>query len=1395
MRLYVELGDRSETVAFIIDDPAATVRDLTEALGLPSPNGVVVDGRYVGPSIALGDAGLVEGSVVEPVDPDRVAMPAADVDVLRVGVVAGPDAGSVAVVHSGRFTIGRGHANDLTLANETVSTEHAALHLGRRSAVRLEDLDSHNGTWLLDRSVDDAAELEPGDRFRLGSSVLRIDVATVADRPVGIGPGHADDRGRILFNRPPRRLVPGGAVPVVVPSTRPERRSPVFSLVALVVPILFAVVMIQVTGRWQYAMFALLSPLMFIGNYISGRRRVRRERKQDDETYADGLARLRRELSAAVEHERSRRTAIAPDMVEVRRRVELPSSRLWERRPGSVDAMTVGLGRGELHWEPPLHRSNADVDDVIEAVVADHRTISDVELLVDLRQGPVGLVGDDVRCRAAARSLLLQLATHHGPADLSIAVLTSEANMSEWSWAQWLPHVSSHSGGVQIFTSDAASAFSSSLLEHIGLADSSPHGADAPMSPGWLLIVDDIALLHGRSSPTRRLLSNAHRHVFGIVIASTEDQLPAATATIAELGDNGVLTRREPGSTAEPSVGIADLTSIEVAGVVARSLARFEDPELRVAGGNLPPTVRPRNLWGDEMTSVESVRRQWSDSKRVDALAALVGIGEDGPLTLDLVHDGPHGLVAGTTGAGKSEFLRTLVVGLARSHDPDDLVFVLIDYKGGSAFDCCSKLPHVVGMVTDLDDHLAARALRSLEAELHHRERLFREAETSDISGYRKAGSPRGPLPRLVVIIDEFATLRTELPDFVAALVGVAQRGRSLGVHLILATQRPSGAVDANIRANTNLRVALRVQDSADSTDVIDTKEAALIDRSTPGRAFVRRGQGDLAAIQTAYLSGPHVNALGTPIRTAAVPIGTGAAPRFPSVDSESDVTDLEVLVGTITAAASGFSRPRRPWLDDLEPTLTPADVDGLESGDGAPVVLAIGDDPDRQRRTTLGWNPDEGHLLVYGVLGSGVTTLLRSLIHRIGPGVRERPAWVFCADHGASGLAGINELDHVSCCLDAIDGARHDRLLAMLGEMLDARRTMSADSTCDLPLVVVVVDGLASFCKLTGTGNAGETSELFNRIVRDGPSVGIVIVAGVNRVGEVPRSLAATARRHFVMELADPSEYQTLGIKARSLPTFRPGRALVGPAPTVTQVIDWSTAPLGNGHVLGHDVPPAVEKLPDRVRRTELDEHTLFEPDVSIPFGIDDESRAVTRLVLRGGEHALIAGPSRSGRTTALLTIARQLRDADPGIVLVGVAPRVDAGVFDAEVFDAAGTVGGLDNVLEMAKSDPRRWMILVDDADQIDMDDGPLLDIVRNARDGLHVIAAGRSSTMRQAYGHWLRHVRASGLGLILNPDNGVDGELLTVRLPRGVRLPELPGRGYLVRSGVANVVQVSV
>ena len=613
----------------------------------------------------------------------------------------------------------------------------------------------------------------------------------------------------------------------------------------IVGPLLMGGLMIAIFRDPRYAMFMLLSPVLGIGNWWSGKRRAKKEHRSSVRDHRAAVVALDRDLVEDADRERRRLERLLPDPAEVVRRARQPSVTLWQRRPGHDDWLHLRAGVGTVPWTPldlDARTARPDLDDLRDR----HRHLVDCPVEIDLSGGGVvGLVGDRTATLTVARSLLLQAAVHHGPADLQVVLAHGPDREVDWDWAKWLPHLRSPSGTDRLVTArpDAADALFASLL------DRGPKVA----SPTILAVVDDLMLLSGRRSPAREVLRGGAGAVAGIVLAETEDQLPAmCTAVITAVASVGDLSVRWPhlGLRADDvtTAGVTDDTARRA----ARSLARFEDPELGLVGGGLPDVTRLLPLLGLEDVTADAVLAGWARLPVDPAPAGPLGIGEDGVLDLDLVADGPHALIGGTTGSGKSELLRSMVAGMAARTDPDHLVFVLVDYKGGSAFDECAALPHTVGMVTDLDESLGERALRSLEAELHHRERLLRDAGAQDLPAYLAAGSPAGPLPRLVVVIDEFATLAAELPDFLGALVGIAQRGRSLGVHLILATQRPQGAVNANIKANTNLRIALRVQDAADSNDIIDRPTAASLSRSTPGRAYVRRGPGEVEIVQTA---------------------------------------------------------------------------------------------------------------------------------------------------------------------------------------------------------------------------------------------------------------------------------------------------------------------------------------------------------------------------------------------------------------------------------------------------------------------------------------------------------------------------------------------------------------
>jgi len=1413
VEIIVDHGGLQRELDLEIEHPHACVADLLEAVevGLASSGaGVVIEGRFFDANVGLDEIGLFEGAVlgVAREAPGR-AQPA---NGPVLAIVGGPVAGTIHHLDSRPLVIGRDDACGIALRDPTVSTRHARLDLDPDNGeLVVSDLGSHNGTWIDGQPVAGPVPVTPGTILRFGAVQARLVTSLPDDRPIAVDPLNRAVGGLVPFNRPPRPAPEEGQPPIKAPEP-PQKRSgsPAFSIVMIVAPLLMGGLLILIYREPRFAAFMLLSPVMGIGNWWATKRRAKKEHRTRGKEFQQALTSLDEELGRSVAAETQQREQRLPDPAETLRRALAPSIQLWQRRPGHGDFLRLRAGIGDVAWDPPVVAGREGLDEDVEAVVAPHRTLPRAPVEIDLSGGGVvGLVGDRTAALALARSLVCQAAVHHGPADLGMVVLASEPHAMSWDWVKWLPHVRDVTGATRLLAGNRAA--SDELVEALSEAtaeseDPKPRlrslaGDDTPAGRTRLFVVDDVSLIEGRRAPTRLLLRGTSQPAAGIVIAPSEDQLPAVCNAVVELrSELGDADLRRP----QERVRIDDfvIAGIEEATArhVARTLARYEDPELEIAGAGLPQLVRLLPLLEMDEVDADAVVKTWGCGLPHPAPATPIGMGEGGVMWLDLDRDGPHGLVGGTTGSGKSALLRSFIAGLAARVSPDHLVFVLVDYKGGSAFDACARLPHVVGMVTDLDEHLGARALTSLEAELSHRERVLRQAGADDLQAYLRSGADLGRLPRLVVVIDEFATLAKELPDFLGALVDIAQRGRTLGVHLVLATQRPAGVVNANIKANTNLRIALRVQDAGDSTDIIDRKDAVSIPPSQPGRAYVRRGPSDVVLVQTALATASASERRSSGVRLA--PFRFGPVASNPGMDGQSGPTDLVRLVAAVQRAFDhlGLEPPRKPWLEMLPDRIELDDV--LESHDVAEQAVPFGlaDEPTLQRRVPVTWKPAEGHLGLFGMVGSGTTTALlavaRALVERHSPDT----CHLYAVDFGSGGLSPLAKLPHVGAVVTAADHEAQFRLIRRLRHELDRRRALSPAERAIQPMIVVLVDGVGAFLAEHEGVEGTDVTDTFRRVFSEGPGTGIVFVVTGDRPASLPVRLASLVSQKVLFRLADDNDFSAIGVRPRELPKFVPGRAIHGVSKLVFQVghpgedAGAVPAPWAEEGDSSH-IPYRIQSLPAVLAFDDLPGGaTVDGATAEVTLGLRDEDLGPAVLALDVNDHVLVAGSPRSGKTSTLVLMASLLRAADPGAVLIGICHERSP-LYELEALDAAGTIAQLAHVVRAAPSDERLWFILVDDAPAVADVDRLLTSAVQSGRPGLHVVAAGRSDDVRGGYGHWSRQIRQSRTGILLKPNPVTDGELLGARLPRRLHVPLVTGRGFLVAGGEPSLVQIAL
>ncbi len=891
-------------------------------------------------------------------------------------------------------------SSELVLRREIAeSAQPERLHEQQRELQR-EPRDEQQGEVRVDPLRNPPRD-PPRDPLRdqaHGAALVAYQHATNRQRPA------TDEFGMRPFHRQPRTIRSEFAASIVVPSPPAKAASSVrFSVSAIFAPLIVGLGMAVFVSP-RMALFAVMSPVLFLFNFAEDRTRARRNRKTGQLDLDRQLVVFEDLVRDGVAHASVERLVRYPDLATLRSWVHGPDRRLWERRSWHRDAWVVRLGMGTERVPLPFKDttpSDGNRLPVVDEIVERHSLVSGTVIAISLEAGTViGIVGDRVRRNAVARSLLTQLCVLHGPVDLRCGAIVRPEQTQAWDWMRWLAHATQTEpvSASYLETSERAEQFISALF-NFDTANAPSLGGQRD-GPHVCMIIDAVDLIT-RSGPIRSLLNEMtlanHRRAMetvqigrvssaavngpeqslrdsvsghgpvAILLVDEIDQLPDCTTDV-------VLLDAEPDDPIAHdtlrSVRTGALTSLNVDGLsmhnaeeTAAGLARFIDTASRDSDSELPGHVAFSEFFGD--TNLLSLAARWiAAPTNQRSLSVPIGISSTGPVVIDLVTDGPHGLVAGTTGSGKSELLRTLVISLATTYPPTLCNFVLIDYKGGSAFAECALLPHTVGIVTDLDQATARRALICLEAELKRRERMLADAGAEDLIAYASAPvSSSGALPRLVVIIDEFATLAKDLPEFLASILDIAQRGRSLGVHVVLATQRPTGAVNDNIRANTNLRISLRVHDAADSTDVLGVPDGARLSRHVPGRALVRTGPGELVMFQTATTSAtpssesqmltvriaPSVfahnanSASAAPMNSSDVPMTANSLEREPQqgfrppdvfagdeslgrehVSAAEALSPLRLVAQTAQqlAASMGMAQQRRPWPDPLPQTL-----------------------------------------------------------------------------------------------------------------------------------------------------------------------------------------------------------------------------------------------------------------------------------------------------------------------------------------------------------------------------------------------------------------------------------------------------------------------------------------
>lgn len=1335
------------------------------------------------------------------------AQPALTGDGMQVHVVAGPAAGAVFRLPVGHHEIGRAGAlswNDTALSRRHISVDVTP------TAVTVTDLGSANGTTLDATAVptDHAVAWQPGQLLHMGDSLVVLRPARAAGSGAVVT---ASTPGWRTFVRPPRIRGSRQRPAVDIPTPPAEQAGRRFPVVAMIVPIVFGVAMALAMKAPQYLLFTLMSPLMLAANYIGDRRGNRKSHRQQAAEYATAAAKARADLDEAARAERVRAWEDNPDPALLLVEGVLPGRRLWERRRDDEDALRLRVGVGAIATTVVLSGPADEAD----------RTLPDMPVTVDLADaGVVGVAGPAEQAAGLARWLLAQVACQHTPDDAHIVFLTA-GRAAGWDWVRWLPHARSDDPGSCVARvgndPETVAARVKEIAELIRTRTPPPGHTgrvDAASFPAVVVAVDDYPALRETPGLSGILRDGPAVGVYTVCTAEQARMLPDSTGTVIEFepNDPAFVGLRRSGATATAHV-LADQVSAAWADRLARALAPLLPAADTGGDAHLPDSARLLDVLSLEPPTADGIRARWQVQPRSTTMT--LGVGADGPFRLDLKADGPHGLIAGMTGSGKTELLQSIIAALAVANRPEWLNFVLIDYKGDSAFKDCVNLPHTVGKVNDLDPFLVQRALTSLQAELDVRKNILAEAGVKDIDDYQdlQAREPdRAPLPRLLLVIDEFAELKKELPEFVDGLVSIAQLGRSLGVHMLLATQRPSGVISQNIRANTNMRLSLRVADTADSADVIQAPDAARIPKSAPGRGYARLGAGALHPFQAGRIGGRRRHAA-TRAETERVPepviTPTGWAtcgypePARPTAHAAGPVdvtdTDLAALVDAIRTAAAAEHVPpqRQPWLDPLpesclwDAAAAPAATPGLIP----PLPFGRRDVPDRQTQETTVFDLErDGHLFVAGSAHTGRSQLLRTLAAAAARTTTADDLHLYGIDCGAGALNALTALPHTGAITSRTDPDRVRRLLGRITDALDTRQALLArhgwadlaeqrrtDPDGALPRMLLLIDRWEGFTPTLGQDEAITGS--IHRLLREGAAAGIhVVITGDRTLLSSPRMASMTDNK-YVLRLADKTDYAQAGIPAKTVPDALPAGRCFGPDLTQTQVFLLDADPAGSAQAAAirtlaagiaapeHHRPMHVDPLPARIGADEVARwESSRPPRVVIGVGGDDLAAIGPRL--DRGSVFLIGGPHRSGRTTVLSQAARIA--AGHGTPVIAVGPHLQhlRGMPGVTVLAADADTATLDDATAAAAADGGGVLMILDDADQYASTpaDDFLTRAVGGRIPGLFLLVAGPAD-MGSGFTGWQVQARKARQGALLSPQGLGDGELIGARVDRAL------------------------
>lgn len=1099
------------------------------------------------------------------------------------------------------------------------------------------------------------------------------------------------------FSRQPRFLpdFPRGEVEVPNPPLINEK--PEISWFGLLLPptvMLIITLLIAMTSKSAYLLISVVTTIMTLFGSLTGAtnqiRKYRKKKKEREDKYLQFITDTRSDLSIAREQQIKAMNEMSPDPEECVQRIMRKDSKLWEKTPSHNDFLSVRLGVGsaplEMHIKYTKQAIVMETDPLLmepQRLALEFEKVPNVPITVNLLTSEIcGIAGESQKTSQLVKQMLLQIVTHHGYDDVRIILLSGEEELDKWSWMKVLPHLWDDEFNVRFLLCGKAMAHQTLSGIYASLKEREMRNSGGGVLPHYLFIVEDESLLENELISKFLYNGSTKLGVSTVFISKNAAYLPMNCKQVISLqGKSGEIANRLTG---EKISFTPDQVEVKDLDLVARKLAPLRIRNT-TANFTLPASITLMEMLQSQAVDGVDVMFNWMKNRTYMGMSVPIGVRAGGELLHLDMHEtgfGPHGLVAGTTGSGKSELLQSIIVSQAIHYHPHDIVFVLIDYKGGGMADVFKGMPHLVGTITNLDGNQTTRALLSIKSELMRRQRLFSEYGVNNIDKYQKlyysgkelAGMPA--IPHLIMIADEFAELKQDQPDFMKELVSTARVGRSLGVHLILATQKPAGVVDDQIWSNSKFKICLKVQDEKDSKDVIKRPDAAMI--KEPGRAYIQVGNDEIFELFQSTYSGADYDPQGEmqksenkARRIFKVSLNGRSEQIYPLEEEKIAKHELPSQLGAMVehitrmAAHSGIEPLKGPWLPPLPETVHLDRIldHKFEAGNWPKtehlLKVPVGrlDDPRGQSQDVMEIDfANEGNLFVYGTAGTGKTVFLKTLCMSMAQLYSPEDVNIYIMDFGGNSLRVFEKLPQVGGVMTIEEKSKIDQFILFLFREIETRKVLFEESGSEgfnsyrhssrkLPAIVLMIDNYFALSE-----SYEDLDAQMMLLAREGTKYGIYLVTTATNATFVRYKFSVNFKLAVAFQMTDKADYADIVGRTEGLEPMKfPGRGLVRGKPplefqaSLPEFEDVTMEQLLHRFSEVH----TTKAKPIPVMPSVIDIEAINEEPGRLAVGLGNNDLQPVHIDLYATPVLMVAGEPMSGKSTLITSWIHMLRDA----------------------------------------------------------------------------------------------------------------------------------------------------